>query len=183
MPTLTLSLHPTFQYRGFDLTFLLQGVTGRTSYFGGPLFQAFQNNGQVAPIALDRWTPATAETATYPRLSAANNLNNFQYSTFWQRNGSFAKLRSLELGYTLPASFAERIQLNTARVFLNGTNLLSFDSLTGVRRPRSRQWLSTPAHRQCRYPSPVLNRLTHDFSHETHHPCFFRCRAGLAEWL
>lgn len=137
VPTLTISLHPTFQYRGFDLTFLLQGVTGRTSYFGGPLFHAFQNNGQVAPIALDRWTPATAEAATYPRLSASNNLNNFQYSTFWQRNGSFAKLRSLELGYTLPASFAERVRLSTARVFVNGTNLLSFDHLQGYVDPES----------------------------------------------
>ena len=131
VPTLTVSLHSKLQYRGFDLEFLFQGVTGRTSYFGGTYFQAFQNNGQAGPIALDRWTPATAETATYPRLSASNNLNNYQYSSFWQRNGSFIKLRSLELGYTLPGAFAEKIKLINARVFINGTNLFSLDHLNG----------------------------------------------------
>lgn len=130
-PTLTLSLHPRIQYRGFDLELLLQGVTGRTAYFGGSLFHAFQNNGQVSPLALDRWTPETAETATYPRLSASNNLNNFRYSSFWQRDGSFAKLRSIELGYTLPTPLLDKLRLATARVFINGTNVFSLDRMEG----------------------------------------------------
>lgn len=135
VPTLTVNLHSKLAYKGFDLDFLFQGVTGRTAYFGGSLFQAFQNNGQVAPIALDRWTPETAATATYPRLSAANNLNNFQYSSFWQRDGSFIKLRSLELGYTLPTPLLDKVQLTTARVFLNGTNLFSLDHMQGYTDP------------------------------------------------
>ncbi len=131
IPTLTISLHPRFAYKGFDLEFLFQGITGRTAYFGGSLFHAFQNNGQAAPIALDRWTPETAATATYPRLSASNNLNNYRYSTFWQRDGSFVKLRSLELGYSLPTPFVEKVKLINARVFLNGTNLFSLDHMEG----------------------------------------------------
>ena len=131
IPTLTISLHPRFQYKGFDLEFLFQGVSGRTAYFGGTYFQAFQNNGQIAPIALDRWTNETAATATYPRLSASNNLNNYRYSSFWQRDGSFIKLRSLELGYTLPIQLIEKIRLTNARVFINGTNLFSLDHLKG----------------------------------------------------
>ncbi len=130
-PTLTLSLHSRLQYKGFDLEFLFQGVTGRTAYFGGTYFQAFQNNGQVGPIALDRWTPETAATATYPRLSAANNLNNYQYSSFWQRDGSFIKLRSLELGYTFGNRLVTRVGLTNARLFVNGTNLFSLDHLKG----------------------------------------------------
>ncbi|MFD2570474.1 SusC/RagA family TonB-linked outer membrane protein [Spirosoma soli] len=131
VPTLTVSLHSKLQYKGFDLDFLFQGVTGRTAYFGGSQFHAFQNNGQVAPIALDRWTPETAATATYPRLSASNNLNNYQFSSFWQRDGSFIKLRSLELGYTLPVSLLNKAQITKARVFVNGTNLFSLDYMQG----------------------------------------------------
>lgn len=131
VPTLTLALRPRLQYRGFDLEALFQGVTGTTAYFGGTYFHAFQNNGQIAPIALDRWTPETAATATYPRLSAANNLNNYRYSSFWQRDGSFVKLRSLELGYTLAGSLVEKVGLGTARVFVNGTNLFSLDRMKG----------------------------------------------------
>lgn len=130
-PTLTVSLHSRLQYKGFDLEFLFQGVSGRTAYFGGTYFQAFQNNGQVAPIALDRWTPETAATATYPRLSASNNLNNYQFSSFWQRDGSFIKLRSLELGYTLASQLIGRVGLTNARLFVNGTNLFSLDHLKG----------------------------------------------------
>jgi hypothetical protein len=104
-------------------------VTGNTVYLGGNTFHAFQGNGQVAPIAAGRWTPETAETATYPRLSSKDNLNNYQFSTFWQRDGSFIKLRSAELGYTLPASFSDKIRINTARFFVNGTNLFSLDKI------------------------------------------------------
>ncbi len=131
VPTLTVSLHSKLQYRGFDLEFLFQGVSGRTAYFGGNYFQAFQNNGQAGVIALGRWTTETAQSATYPRLSASNNLNNYQYSTYWQRDGSFIKLRSLELGYTLPNQLVEKVGLTNARVFINGTNLFSLDHLKG----------------------------------------------------
>lgn len=135
VPTLTISLHSKLQYRGFDLEFLFQGVSGRTAYLGGTRFEALQNNGQIGTIALDRWTPETAGTATYPRLSAANNLNNYRYSTYWQRDGSFIKLRSLELGYSLPNQITEKVRLMSARVFVNGTNLFSLDHMQGYSDP------------------------------------------------
>lgn len=135
IPTLTVNLHPRFQYRNFDLEFLFQGVTGVTTYFGGANFRAFQNNGSVGPMALDRWTPETAGSATYPRLSAANNLNNYRYSSFWQRDGSFIKLRSLEVGYSLSNQLVEKVGMTNARVFVNGTNLFSLDHLRGYADP------------------------------------------------
>ncbi|WP_375444946.1 SusC/RagA family TonB-linked outer membrane protein [uncultured Fibrella sp.] len=127
LPTLTAGIHTGLRYRGFDVDFVLQGVTGSTVYLGGNYFQAFQSNGQVAPIALNRWTPQTAETADYPRLSSKDNLNNYQFSSFWQRDGSFIKLRSAEIGYTLPAGLLDGIRIQTARFFVNGTNLFSLD--------------------------------------------------------
>jgi TonB dependent receptor len=137
-PRAIFSLHGGFKYKGFDLDFFFQGATGNTVYFGGNLFHAFQNNGKIAPIALDRWTPETAATATYPRLSASNNLNNYRFSSFWQRDGSFVKLRSIELGYTIPESFVQKAKINSARIFLNGTNLLSFDKMEGYVDPEVR---------------------------------------------
>ena len=135
VPTLTLTLHPRFQYKGFDLEFLFQSVTGRTAYFSGNQFYAFQNNGTAGLTALDRWTTETAASATYPRLSASNNLNNYRYSSFWQRDGSFIKLRSLELGYSLSGQLIGKVGLANARVFLNGTNLFSLDRLKGYADP------------------------------------------------
>lgn len=138
LPTTTYSFQGGLKYKGFDLNFLFQGITGNTVYFGGSLFHAFQNNGQVAPIALDRWTPETAATASYPRLSASNNLNNYRFSSFWQRDGSFLKLRNIELGYTLPQNLVEKIKFANVRIFVNGTNLLSFDKMEGYVDPETR---------------------------------------------
>ncbi|REG90282.1 SusC/RagA family TonB-linked outer membrane protein [Algoriphagus antarcticus] len=129
VPITTYSLSSKFNYKGFDFSFLLQAVTGRTVYFGGSYFHAFQNNGQVSDIALGRWTPETASTADFPRLSASNNLNNYRYSSFWQRDGSFVKLRNVEIGYTLPVSFLSKVSLTGARIYVNGTNLFSIDSM------------------------------------------------------
>ena len=129
LPSLTAGVHLGLKYKGFDLDIMLQGVSGRTVFLGGNYFYAFQNNTKVSEIALGRWTPATAASATYPRLSASNNLNNFRGSSFWQRDGSFLKLRSVELGYSLPETLVKKVKLDNARVFINGTNLFSWDHM------------------------------------------------------
>jgi len=128
-PFLTLGLHSGFQYKGFDADFVFQAVTGNTVYLGGDTFRAFQNNGQVGPIALNRWTPETAATADHPRLSSKDNLNNYQFSSFWQRDGSFVKLRSAEIGYTLSSKTSKFILMDSVRMFVTGTNLFSIDKI------------------------------------------------------
>lgn len=137
LPEITYGLHGSIAYKGFDLDFLFQAVTNRTVYLSGGYFQAFQNNGKVSEFALGHWTPETAENATYPRLSANNNPNNFQYSSFWQRNGSFIKLRNVELGYTFSGSVIKRIKLETARVFFNATNVFTLDKIEYVNDPEN----------------------------------------------
>lgn len=129
-PNLNYSVQTIFKYKGFDLDLFFQGVSGRTVSLTGDYYEAFQNDGKVGPIALGHWTKETANSATYPRLSSENNQNNFGvFSSFWQRNGSFLKLRSAELGYSLPATFADKVGLLDARIFVNGTNLFSWDHL------------------------------------------------------
>jgi TonB-linked SusC/RagA family outer membrane protein len=148
VPEITLGFHTGVKYKSFDLDLFFQGALHRTVYWGntlsagatddtGKYFWAFQNNGQVSSIALDRWTEATAATAAYPRLSASDNLNNYQYSSFWQKNGDFLKLRSLEIGYTLPQKTAKKVRLENARVFANGTNLFSWDHMNGFTDPET----------------------------------------------
>lgn len=129
IPELTVGFETGLEIKGFDLNVFVQGVSGCSVYLTGNYYQAFQNNGKISTAALGRWTPKTAATATYPRLSAANNLNNYQSSSFWQRDGSFVKLRSVELGYSIPEGAASKIHLSKARFFVNGTNLLSFEHL------------------------------------------------------
>jgi TonB-linked SusC/RagA family outer membrane protein len=132
LPELTVGLHTGFTFKGFDLDLMFQGVSGYGVYLGGNAFRPFQNFGQAGEIALERWTPATAATATFPRLTVdnnTNNLNNYRFSSFYQRNGSFIKLRSAEIGYSLSSSLISKVKLQQARLFLNGTNLFSIDHI------------------------------------------------------
>ena len=137
MPQITLGLHGGITFKGFDMDIFFQGAANRTVYCGGKYYHAFQNDGTVSSIALGRWTPETAETATYPRLSSENNLNNYQASSFWQKNGNFLKLRSLEIGYTLPFQLSRKINLEKVRIFANGTNLFSLDHMDGFTDPET----------------------------------------------
>jgi len=134
LPNLTGGMHLGLEYKGFDLDMFWQAVTSRTVYFGGYQFEAFQNNGKVGTIALDRWSD-TNPSGSYPRLSAINDDNNFRYSSFWQRDGSFLKLRTLEMGYTIPNRISEKILMQNARIYISGTNLLSIDNMAGYRDP------------------------------------------------
>lgn len=127
LPGFTVGLTLGFEYKGFDFSAFLHGVGDRDVYLGSNYYRAFQNNGTVTEVALGRWTPETANTATYPRLSVENNQNNFVGSTFWLEDGSFIKLRSVELGYT----FKNIDQLKNAdiRLFVQGNNLFSIDHI------------------------------------------------------
>ena len=130
-PELTLALDLQFQYKGFDLQMLFQGAVNRTVYLDGRQFQAFQNNGKISTFALGRWTPETADTATYPRLATTGNENNYQYSSFWQRNGNFLKLRYMSFGYTFSSPAMKKANVDGLRLYLSGTNLFSLDYMQG----------------------------------------------------
>ena len=107
----------------------------------GPLQKA---NGEIFFKGMldNRWVDAdTAETlgipanenpnASYPRLSyqgdnASNN--NYRNSTFWLKNGRYLRLKTIDVGYTLPKSIVNKMHFNNIRIFLVGTNLLTWSS-------------------------------------------------------
>lgn len=117
-------------YKGFDISALIQGVTNRDLYVGGSSIWAFQNGGfgQAYENNLNRWTPATAATASYPRLNIGVNSNNQAQSSYWLRNGDYVRLKQVEIGYSLPQSVLKHIKLQSIRVFARGYNLLTIAS-------------------------------------------------------
>lgn len=122
-------LNAGINYHGFDLTVLFQGVANRDVNLSG--YRAFQNNGrgQLYEEQLQRWTPATATSATYPRLWVGNNLNNQLVSSYWIHSGNYLRVKNLEIGYSLPAQLIGKLKLTTARFFVNATNLFTFSPL------------------------------------------------------
>lgn len=127
IPELTVGLNLGLEYKNVYLNAFIQGVTNRSVYLSGSNFHAFQNDGKISSMALNRWTNATHESASYPRLSSQNNSNNFQNSSFWQRDGSFMNLRNIEFGYNIPNTLLNKNGIKEATLFISGTNLLKWD--------------------------------------------------------
>jgi TonB-linked SusC/RagA family outer membrane protein len=132
-PLMFYGLTTGFNYKGFDMSISFQGVANRDIILSGSQEYEFQTggNGQIFQHQLNRWTPANAENATYPRLSLAASTSNINQrnSTFWVQSAAYLRLQNVDLGYTLPVSFTSKVKLSSVRVFVNGFNLYSFDSL------------------------------------------------------
>jgi TonB-linked SusC/RagA family outer membrane protein len=116
-----------FNYNGFDFSMLVQGVANRNELITGNSVWEFQNNGfgQAYPQNLNRWTPATAATATYPRVSVGTNANNDITSSFWMHSGDYFRLKNIELGYTVSSKAVSKFRISSIRFFVSGTNLFT----------------------------------------------------------
>jgi TonB-linked SusC/RagA family outer membrane protein len=127
LPEITMGINLGFKYAGFDFDAFVQAVTNRTVSLLDDAFDythPLANNNNITVFSNNPWTPTTASTATSPRLSTLVNNNNNQQADFWLRNGSFIKLRSVEVGYTLPTKKTLK-KVDMLRIYLSGNNLLS----------------------------------------------------------
>ncbi|OPZ96421.1 MAG: TonB dependent receptor [Bacteroidetes bacterium ADurb.Bin408] len=78
-------------------------------------------------IADDYWSETSQNPfAGWPRLSTYRIDNNNQRNTMFMRNGSFLRLKSVELGYSLPVNLTNTLRLENCRFYLSGTNLWLF---------------------------------------------------------
>lgn len=117
-PEIVYGFGPSFRYKDFDFSFFFQGAARVSIMMNG--IHPFGNEGTRSVlrfIADDYWTADNQNIyAGYPRLSKTDNANNTVASTYWQRDGSFLKLKNAEVGYNH----------KFFRVYLRGSNLLTF---------------------------------------------------------
>ena len=64
--------------------------------------------------------------AKWPRLSSVANNNNIQQSTWFMQDGSFLRLKSVELGYNLPKKILDKLKMFRVRIYITGNNILNF---------------------------------------------------------
>lgn len=134
-PEIYYQFHLGAEWKGLGVTAMFQGTgkfSGMKSISGG--YYGLVKNTSLFQDAYDnRWTPATAETALYPRLSSQSNANNYQNSTLWLFNRSYLKLRNLEVYYNLPKNLFDGIGfLSAAKVYVRGVDLFTFDHVKGM---------------------------------------------------
>jgi len=122
-------------YRNFDFSFFFQG-SARSSFFvdaynTSPFIDtsgsAIGNNALLSAWANDHWSENDRNLyASWPRLSDQLIDNNNRNSTWWLRDGAFLRLKSIEFGYSFADKLTEKLGFSAGRVYVSGTNLLTF---------------------------------------------------------
>jgi TonB-linked SusC/RagA family outer membrane protein len=118
-----------FSFKGFDLSVLFAYSYGNTIYDDGAKFQIGGRLGEWNQRVelLDRWQKPGDQT-NVPRVSITAGGGN---TTRWLEDGSFLRLRNLQLGYTLPSSITQRAKVSTMRVFVAAQNLWVLTNYSG----------------------------------------------------
>ena len=130
-PNLIYGFGISAQWKGFDFNVLFQGV-GESSFFinGFTVYPFSQGSwGNIlTDVVGNYWSLGKNEDihAKYPRLTYGNNSNNNRASTYWLRDGSYLRLKNLEIGYTLPKAFVSKMHIQNVRFYFMATNLLTF---------------------------------------------------------
>ena len=125
-------------YKGFDCSVFFQGLANESFWINASGYSS-KNKGGMAPfyqhtqllksIADDHWSEDNRNLyAFWPRLSTYLNNNNTPTSTWWMRDGSFLRLKQMELGYTVPRNLTKKWHMDSLRFYVSGTNLLNWSS-------------------------------------------------------
>ena len=123
-----------FEYKGFGIDAVFQGIGQvsrmlNTASVYWPLRNGTSNLSKWYVEDNVRWTEETKHTANLPRLTTLDNANNFRSSTQWLANGSYFKLRNLNIYYNLPEKWIKPLKMTKCQVYIRGNNLFSIDHI------------------------------------------------------
>lgn len=132
-PELVYGFGFSFGYKDFDISAFFQGQARNSFMINpgniSPFFdhQDGRMNGLLQVVADDHWSEENRNPyAFFPRLSTDLVSNNMRNSTWWLREGSFIRLKQVEIGYEPKGTWVKKTGLNGFRVYLSGSNLLTF---------------------------------------------------------
>ena len=127
-----------FAYGGINTDIEWNGLTFGLNFIyklGGKIYDGavyrladdgyFWNRIRGKEYLANVWTP-TNHNGIYPQLRGCDLEDAMEYSSRWMHDGTFLRLKTISLGYNLPTNFIKKIGLTKARVYFNGTNLLTF---------------------------------------------------------
>ncbi|WP_207797813.1 SusC/RagA family TonB-linked outer membrane protein [Flavobacterium piscis] len=136
-PRYTYGATYNLDYKNFDLSIFIQGVGKRTMMIRGELVEPFHYNYGMTMYThqLDYWTPQNPD-ARYPRLAnngTQSNTNNFRRgSDMYLYDGAYARLKNVQIGYSLSDDVAQRLGMSRFHVYVSGQNLLTLSKVKFV---------------------------------------------------
>ena len=128
MPDWTFGLSLGADWKGFDLNLFFQGTAGNDVF-------DFSQRGDIQAMnrpswMLDRWI-GEGTSNKIPRMTAVNPNRNWRSSDLYIKDGSYVRLKTIQLGYSLPTSLLEKASLQRLRLFVTAENLFTFTSYDG----------------------------------------------------
>jgi len=157
-PEINYGFGVSYGYKGLNLSMFFTGVANTTTILGGSNPAGFfpftwgVDESSVRTMARDRWTAENpSQDVLFPRLRTGTFQNNQVASTWWARDASFLRLKTVELGYNLPKTWLNKAKVSNAKLYVQGYNLFTWDSLkywdpeqgnlnAGVTYPQSRSF-------------------------------------------
>ena len=131
VPDFSWGLNVELSYKNFDFNMFWQGVAGQDVYndqkFQTDFYSITDAGSNKGNRMLDAWTTANTGSSI-PALTTNNTGNENRTSTYFVENGSYAKLRQVQIGYNLSNSLIEKLKMTSARIYLSGHNLLTLKS-------------------------------------------------------
>lgn len=132
-PKLTYGLNLGLQYDKFDLTAFFQGSQGNKIYNYTRYwidFETFNGNRSYESL-YESWDPQTNPNSLLPRLDFSDQQSN-QYSTsYYVEDGSYLRLKNLQIGYALPTSVGKKIGMDNLRLYVQGLNVFTLTKYRG----------------------------------------------------
>ena len=132
VPDFSYGLTVNLDYKGFDFQMFWQGVAGQDVYNGQKFQTDFYGlvdvNSSKGSRLLNGWLPGVNEGSSIPMLSTMNNSDEGRASTYFVENGSYLKLRTLQVGYNVPEKLLKKANIGSARIYLSGNNLATIKS-------------------------------------------------------
>lgn len=132
IPKYTYSLNLTADYKGFDFTVFLQGVGGNKIYNGNDFRLMSMDTGRnYRTESLNAWTPTNTDT-NIPRAILNDPNRNNRASTRFLEDGDYLRVKTLQIGYTLPESLTKKGFINNVRIYVTGQNLFTITNYSGL---------------------------------------------------
>ena len=134
-PKFTYGVNLAFTYKNFDLTAFIYGSQGNDIFnwntWWVDFWPSFQ--GQKSKNALyNSWTPQRTNATTPKASNKSNFSSNNEINDYYIEDGSFVRLKNLQIGYTIPESVTSKIKIGSIRVYLQGVNLFTITKYTGL---------------------------------------------------
>ena len=127
IPKITYGFGINLGYKGFTLTADFQGVAGIKVYPEGNLQFPFNNGaGATWEWAKDAWTPENPNARLPIVTTSTGGQDNFKDSDFWLRDGSYLRMKNIQLAYQLPQKWMSRLKITGLSVYVNAENYLTF---------------------------------------------------------